>query len=56
MYINDKIETLLLIARPEYSFLSSSVVKEIGANGGDISGMVPKEIADLVKTKLLEKK
>ena len=56
MYINDKIETLLLIARPEYSFLSSSVVKEIGANGGDISGMVPKEIADLVKKKLLEKK
>ncbi|MBR2767488.1 MAG: pantetheine-phosphate adenylyltransferase [Solobacterium sp.] len=56
MYINDTIETLLLIARPEYSFLSSSVVKEIGSNGGDIAGMVPKEIADLVKKKLLEKK
>ena len=56
MYINDRIETLLLIARPEYSFLSSSVVKEIGYNGGDISGMVPQEIADLVKEKLLAMK
>ena len=55
MYINDHIETLLLIARPEYSFLSSSVVKEIGSNGGDISGMVPPEIAELVKMKLLGK-
>ena len=55
MYINDRIETLLLIARPEYSFLSSSVVKEIGSNGGDISGMVPPEIAELVTLKLLGK-
>jgi len=52
MYINDRIETLLLIARPEYSFLSSSVVKEIGANHGDISGMVPQEICGLVSAKL----
>ena len=55
MYINDRIETLLLIARPEYSFLSSSVVKEIGTNGGDITGMVPAEIARLVELKLLGK-
>ena len=52
MYINDRIETMLLIARPEYSFLSSSVVKEIGSNGGDISGMVPKEISDIVTAEL----
>ena len=36
LHLNDKVETLLLIARPEYSFLSSSVVKEIGVNNGDI--------------------
>ena len=54
MYLNDRIETMLLIARPEYSFLSSSVVKEIGINRGDISGMVPPAILDLVAEKLAE--
>ncbi len=44
MHLNEKIETLLMIARPEYSFLSSSVVKEIGLNQGDFSGMIPAEI------------
>lgn len=52
MYLNDRIETMLLIARPEYSFLSSSVVKEIGMNKGDISGMVPSAILDQVAGKL----
>ena len=54
MYLNDRIETMLLIARPEYSFLSSSVVKEIGINRGDISGMVPPAILDQVAEKLAE--
>ncbi len=53
MYLNDRIETMLLIARPEYSFLSSSVVKEIGINRGDISGMVPPAILDQVSGKLV---
>ena len=52
MYLNDQIETMLLIARPEYSFLSSSVVKEIGVNRGDISKMVPSEILDKVSSEL----
>ena len=52
MYLNDRIETMLLIARPEYSFLSSSVVKEIGVNRGDISGMVPPEILEKVSSQL----
>ena len=49
MHLN---ETLLLIARPEYSFLSSSVVKEIGINHGDITGMVPEVIAERVSAAL----
>ncbi len=47
-----EIETMFLIAKPEYSFLSSSVVKEIALNDGDISTMVPVETAELVKEKL----
>lgn len=48
MKLNDHIETMLMIARPEYSFLSSSVVKEISVYGGDIKGMVPDAIIDEV--------
>jgi pantetheine-phosphate adenylyltransferase len=33
------------MASPQYSFLSSSGVKEIATFGGDISGLVPEEVA-----------
>ena len=52
LHLNDKVETLLLIARPEYSFLSSSVVKEIGVNNGDISRLVPAPILERVAEEL----
>ena len=52
MHLNSSIETLLLIARPEYSFLSSSVVKEIGVNHGDISALVPAPILERVSEEL----
>ena len=53
MHLNERIETLLMIARPEYSFLSSSVVKEIGLNGGDFSALVPPEIYSRVENAFL---
>ena len=51
MMLDDNIETIFFIAKPEYSFLSSSVVKEIAANGGDISRLVPDCICDTVASK-----
>ena len=51
MKLAGDIETVILIAKPEYSFLSSSVVKEIAANGGDISRLVPDCICDTVASK-----
>ena len=35
------IETLFLPTNPLYSFLSSSLVKEVATYGGDVSGLVP---------------
>lgn len=55
MMLNDKIETMLMIARPEYSFLASSVVKEIALYGGSIDGMVPDIIIDEVTLKMKER-
>jgi len=40
--LNSKLETVFMIPSQEYSFLSSSFVKEIAKHGGDISKMVPK--------------
>ena len=40
------IETIFLIAKPEMTFLSSSVVKEIAMNGGETRTMVPDAIMD----------
>src|SRR4051794_22542567 len=35
------IETVFVPTRPEWSFLASSLVKEVAAFGGDVSGLVP---------------
>lgn len=49
MMLAPHIETFIMIAKPEYSFLSSSVVKEIAMNHGDISKVVPPEIEKIIK-------
>lgn len=50
MKLNDNIETMLLVAKPELSFLSSSVTKEIAMFGGDISEYIPDAIEkDVIK-------
>ena len=51
MMLAENIETIFFIAKPEFSFLSSSVVKEIAANQGDISALVPACILDRVADK-----
>ena len=38
---NPEIETLFLISSSEYSFLSSSIVKEVAHLGGNLDGFVP---------------
>ena len=48
----DEIKTVFFITKPEYNFISSSVVKEVYSNNGDISGFVP----DYVNTYLLSKR
>ena len=40
----ENVETVFLVTNTEYMFLSSSVVKEVGSFGGDISDFVPPEI------------
>jgi pantetheine-phosphate adenylyltransferase len=46
------IESIYLMASPQYSFLSSSGVKEIATFGGDISDLVPEPVARRLKEAL----
>jgi pantetheine-phosphate adenylyltransferase len=46
------IESVYLMASPQYSFLSSSGVKELATFGGDIDGLVPEPVARRLKEEL----
>ena len=46
------VESVYLMASPQYSFLSSSGVKEIAMFGGDISNLVPEEVAQRLQEAL----
>lgn len=55
-HINDKLylhntQTVFLISKPELSYISSSMVKEVASLGGDVSDWVPYD----VKQALLDK-
>jgi pantetheine-phosphate adenylyltransferase len=40
------IDTFFISTSPQYSFLSSSLVREVARFGGDVSSMVPKLVAE----------
>jgi pantetheine-phosphate adenylyltransferase len=50
--LRPQIETAFLMAREEYSFLSSHLVKEVAHLGGDISSMVPPAVVRRLKKHL----
>lgn len=47
--LSDEVETIFLMTRTKYSFLSSSMVREVALLGGDIKALVPQEIVGEVK-------
>lgn len=53
---NEGVETVLLMSDPEYSYISSSVVKEVHTLGGPIEGLVPDNIYLRMKQKLADDK
>ncbi len=46
------IETIFLMPKEEYIFLSSRTVKEVAALGGDVSGFVPSVVERALRRKL----
>lgn len=48
---NKDVETVFLMTAPEYSFVSSSIVKEVFSLDGDITGLVPDVVLEELKRK-----
>jgi len=46
------VETIFLMPKEEYTYLSSRIVKEIARLGGDVSGFVPLQVAKALGDKL----
>jgi pantetheine-phosphate adenylyltransferase len=47
------VETLFMTTSPQWSFLSSSLVKEVARFGGDVAGLVPAPVAERLADRLL---
>ena len=54
-FLDDQCETIFFLAKPEYQHLSSSLLKEVTSNGGDISAYLPANINAALKKRLKER-
>ncbi len=50
-FINSKIESMYLMSRQEYTFISSSIIKELYSHGVDISSLVPSSVLKYFKNR-----
>ncbi len=50
--LNPKVETMFLMSNNIYSFISSSIVKEVAGYGGNIKDMVPMEVHQIIVEKI----
>ena len=51
-HLNEKIETLFLTPAEQYSYISSSLVREIAVLGGDISPFVHEQVAAALNNRI----
>ena len=52
--LNEKVETLFMMPRASYSFLSSTLVKEIAGLGGDVSAFVTPAVREALQAKICQ--
>jgi pantetheine-phosphate adenylyltransferase len=45
------VETIFLMPKEDYSYISSRIVKEVARLGGDVSGVVPPPVAEALRQK-----
>jgi pantetheine-phosphate adenylyltransferase len=49
--LNENIETIFMMPKDTYTFLSSRIVKEIARLGGEVAAFVPPQVQDALKRK-----
>jgi pantetheine-phosphate adenylyltransferase len=49
--LNARVETIFLMPKEEYTYLSSRIVKEIARLGGDVSAFVPRPVMEALRRK-----
>lgn len=49
--LDENIETFFIMTKNQYSFLSSSIVKEVAKYGGNVSELVPIQVEEALKSK-----
>ena len=52
--LNDQFETIFMMPKDTYTFLSSRIVKEIARMGGDVAAFVPRHVRQALRRKLNE--
>ncbi len=50
--LNEQVETIFMMPRESYTFLSSRLVKEIASLGGDVAEFVPPPVLEALKRRL----
>jgi pantetheine-phosphate adenylyltransferase len=50
--LNERVETIFMMPKDTYTFLSSRIVKEIARLGGDVSAFVPPQVREALTKKL----
>ena len=53
-HLNSELETMFLASSEKYTYLSSTIVKEMARYGTDLVGLVPREIIDDVNQRMKE--
>ena len=49
--LNHSIETVFMMPSEEYTFLTSSIIKEVTSFGGSVKGLVPEEVEEALRDK-----
>jgi pantetheine-phosphate adenylyltransferase len=50
--LNERVETIFMMPKDTYTFLSSRIVKEIARLGGDVSSFVPARVVNALREKI----
>lgn len=50
--LNEKVETIFMMPKETYTFISSRMIKEVARLGGDISSFVPKHVEEALHKKV----